>query len=407
MTTWDRRKLATDVVTVVGAAVMVLWDWQIGPGLYGEHARSGALRVAIVAFPVADLVAFLGLCTVLLRGVGHGSLRWSLPLLTGLMAGELTDAYVTYQAVSSTHSSQMWATDVIGLASLALTGVGAIERCRTADDRRGAAAAVRPLRPYTYLPYLALAAGYLLLIVQAVRAGAFPWPGLVAGAAVMTGAVAVRQVMSLRENHLLVVTDSLTGLPNRLLLRERMLRATERADRARQPSAVLLIDLDGFKQVNDTHGHEAGDAVLVAFAGILRAQVRPTDTPARLGGDEFAVLLDGVHEQQDAVDVAERLLAEVGRGPVVTVAGTTLRVGCSIGISLLDPFDPDGVPDPHKQLRQADQAMYVAKKAHAGGWCVWSAELDDAVEHAAHVALPHPRHSGAADLTGPAGRSEP
>ncbi len=396
LTGWARRKLALDVTTMIGGAIMVAWYFLIGPGLFDGRSIGGGARLAVTTFPVCDLIVLVGVSTVALRGVVN-SARRSLWLVIAGVCGTLAgDIGLTCLSVfAPADQIPVWQ-DLLGFTSPVLLAAAAIEQCRSATERRRHPADERPLRPYTVLPYIALTAGYLLLLVVAIRAGAFPWPGLVVGAVVMTTAVAARQVVSLRENHLLAVTDTLTGLPNRLLLRESMIAATERSRRTRQPSGLLLIDLDGFKQINDTHGHEAGDAVLIAFAAVLRHHVRETDTPARLGGDEFAVLLDGLDSVQDAVDVAERLLAELRGGPVVS-GEPALRVGASIGITVTDPQDPGGPADPHKQLRQADQAMYVAKKAGTTGWFLYSAGLADAVEHAVHEV----------ETRGPARRAEP
>ncbi len=381
---WGRRRLATDVATVIGAAIMVLWYFLVGPALFETQvAVSGTLRVGVIGFPVCDLVLLVAVLTVLMRGVDPGARRPVMLLTAGLVIGLASDCYLTYLAALAPDRAFGLSEDLFAMAGLMLFGAATIERCRSAGQRRRAQQNTVASRPSTFLPYLALVGGYVLLFTVAVRHGAYPWPGLVLGAVVMTTAVAGRQVVSLRENHLLATTDSLTGLANRLLLHERMARALARSRRSGAPMALLMIDLDGFKQVNDTYGHEAGDAVLVEFAGILKRHVRSTDTPARLGGDEFAVLLDGITDAQDAVEVAKRLLGEVRSAPGVD-GNPDLRVGASIGIAVGDPRSRAGLVDPHKQVRQADQAMYVAKKAKTTGWCIYTRELDQAVEQAGH-----------------------
>ncbi|WP_433615296.1 diguanylate cyclase domain-containing protein [Dactylosporangium sp. CA-139114] len=145
--------------------------------------------------------------------------------------------------------------------------------------------------------------------------------------------------------------DGLTGLPNRVLLRERLEQA-----RHRPGTALLLIDLDGFKQVNDVHGHAAGDRLLVAVADRLRDQVRGADTPARLGGDEFAVLLDGA---DDPVAVAQRVLAAL-REPVA-FGSVQIVPRASVGVARWHGHD-----DVEAFLHDADQAMYAAKASGKG-----------------------------------------
>jgi diguanylate cyclase (GGDEF)-like protein/PAS domain S-box-containing protein len=150
--------------------------------------------------------------------------------------------------------------------------------------------------------------------------------------------------------------DPLTGLANRALMQDRLEHAL--ADRRVRRHAVVLLDLDDFKAVNDGAGHEAGDAVLTAVARRLSAGVRPADTVARLGGDEFVVLMEDVEGLRDVVTVAERLLLAL-REPVVW-GDERFTVGGSIGVTLTDPTDRRGMDD---LLRDADLAMYVAKSS--------------------------------------------
>jgi diguanylate cyclase (GGDEF)-like protein/PAS domain S-box-containing protein len=148
--------------------------------------------------------------------------------------------------------------------------------------------------------------------------------------------------------------DPLTGLANRALMQDRLEHAL--ADRRARRHAVLLLDLDDFKAVNDGCGHEAGDAVLTAVARRLECSVRPADTVARLGGDEFVVLMEDVEGRRDVVTVAERLLRAL-REPVAW-GDERFRVGGSVGVTLTDAADRRGMDD---LLRDADLAMYVAK----------------------------------------------
>jgi diguanylate cyclase (GGDEF)-like protein len=151
--------------------------------------------------------------------------------------------------------------------------------------------------------------------------------------------------------------DALTGLANRALLREHLARAIERAARG-TPLAVLLIDLDGFKQVNDVHGHAAGDHLLVTVAQRLRDAVRGADTAARLGGDEFAVVLDGMDAAEDTHFVATRLLAAI-QAPVQLPDGP-ITPRASIGVATWHGHDIDAL------MHDADLAMYAAKTAGKG-----------------------------------------
>lgn len=156
--------------------------------------------------------------------------------------------------------------------------------------------------------------------------------------------------------------DALTGLGNRALLRDRMAGALARSRRHGRPVGALLLDLNGFKQVNDVHGHDAGDDLLKVVADRLRACVRTEDTVCRLGGDEFVVIAEDLHSAADAVVIAERIVAALDE--VVPVGRHLVRTPASIGIALshVDVVSPDQL------LRLADAAMYRAKAAGAGGY---------------------------------------
>ena len=165
-----------------------------------------------------------------------------------------------------------------------------------------------------------------------------------------------------RELQHLVRHDSLTGLANRVLLNDRIDHAIARARRGAGGVAVLVIDLDGFKEVNDAYGHAVGDQMLTAIAGRLTSCVRESDTVARLGGDEFVVVLEDLRERDRAVQIAEKLVAEINR-PVDLPPGA-LQVSISIGVACF-PQDADHM---EQLLEQADIAMYLAKAGGRNRW---------------------------------------
>jgi diguanylate cyclase (GGDEF)-like protein len=159
----------------------------------------------------------------------------------------------------------------------------------------------------------------------------------------------------------LAAHDTLTGLPNRLLLFDRLHQAVARAGRTRALLAVLFCDLDGFKAVNDDHGHEVGDRLLAETAVRLRQSVRPADTVARYGGDEFVVLCEELADGDAAQVLAARILGALERPFLVGVDGGPVSVSSSIGIAL-----SAGGSGPEELLRVADAAMYRAKVAGRG-----------------------------------------
>jgi diguanylate cyclase (GGDEF)-like protein len=152
--------------------------------------------------------------------------------------------------------------------------------------------------------------------------------------------------------------DSLTGLPNRRLLTARLKHAIALTERSGGIGAVLFMDLDNFKDVNDAFGHAAGDELLVAVAARLRNQLRQVDMPARVGGDEFVVLLEDLAEPETAATIARSLIARLAE-PFVLACGNDVRIGVSIGISVF-PIDAH---DPESAMRHGDSALYQAKAA--------------------------------------------
>lgn len=150
--------------------------------------------------------------------------------------------------------------------------------------------------------------------------------------------------------------DALTGLPNRTLLEDRLEQALSRAQRTGHAFALMFVDLDKFKSVNDTYGHRVGDELLQTIARRLSGCVRKSDTVARTGGDEFVVLLAEIAAREDAARIGAKLLEELSK-PVI-LGGREIGISCSIGISLYPEDGRDGV----SLLGNADLAMYHAKR---------------------------------------------
>lgn len=158
--------------------------------------------------------------------------------------------------------------------------------------------------------------------------------------------------------------DALTGLPSLRLLQETSSYLLAQAERNRQKIAVMFIDLDGFKTVNDTWGHEAGDGVLIEVAKRLSSCLRESDQTARIGGDEFVVLIGAVDDQENVAHVAEKIIQELSAPIDLETIDTRpqVRIGASIGIS----FYPDHGRDMEALLKAADQSMYRVKRSGKG-----------------------------------------
>ncbi len=185
-----------------------------------------------------------------------------------------------------------------------------------------------------------------------------------------------REVGSDAEGHLrqLAHKDFLTKLYNRFSFDERLEHAVAHADRFEHKVALLLIDLDDFKYVNDTHGHAVGDRLLMALAERLNKLVRKVDTLARLGGDEFAVVLSECHDLKGVTELARRLLAALARP--VEVEGRELRVTGSLGVAVY----PSGGARAKDLLRQADLALYKAKNHGGNSVRFFAREMDREVQ---------------------------
>jgi len=180
----------------------------------------------------------------------------------------------------------------------------------------------------------------------------------------------------LAEAHILhlATRDPLTALPNRATFRDRLDQHLRLATRSKQGLAVLFIDLDRFKPINDTLGHDVGDDTLVFMAERLSACLRSSDTVARLGGDEFAVVLPEVADSVDALQVADKIV--VALSEPVTVRGHALHLGASIGAAIYPAHGESGA----ELLRHADLAMYQAKKSGGGRTCLFAQHLSDRAE---------------------------
>ncbi|MEV6345433.1 GGDEF domain-containing protein [Actinoplanes sp. NPDC051851] len=353
MTRAARIRFGLDMAAVCGGGFIALWFLVLAPAL---HSTLGSPRTITITQPVLNLVIIFVVCAVMMRG-GVTTPRHPLTfLLFGNVALGIGVISVGYVLTRHDVVPSMPAIDILQHAGiLSLTTAALLHRRGVGRDVQVTAAAGH--RRPTILPYLALGLGYGVLMAAALTSQPGLWIGLIAGALVLTGAIAGRQVIALRENHDFVVRDALTGLASRVAVYDRLNRAVERSTRTGRPTAVLLIDLNGFKPVNDRLGHAAGDELLVAFGDVLRASVRSGDTTGRLGGDEFVVILPEVNDTATALQIAESIVAACAAP--FTAAGERVRVGASIGVSITTA---DRLIEGQELLHQADVAMYHIKR---------------------------------------------
>ncbi|HKT00578.1 MAG TPA: GGDEF domain-containing protein [Rugosimonospora sp.] len=343
-----------DVAVVTVSSGMVLWELQIGPSVAAAgHIPDDALAAAI-AYPALDLVLVFGALVVIFRGAAASARRPAALLAAAMLSLVVGDTLLGYQESRAT--TTLSATWQFGcwLSGVFLLAAAAFEQCRQASRHTLRTQAARP-RGASALPYLSIALGYLLLLATAARSGV-RIVGLTVGAIAITAVVIARQVAVLRENHELAVTDPLTGLSNRRHLYDRLSFALTNSARNGQTVAALLLDMNGFKQVNDTLGHESGDRLLVAFGQVLRRNVLGLDAVGRLGGDEFAVIVHNIATPDNAEAVVRRIITDL-QTPVL-IGDTPVQMRASIGIAV----SRSGRLTPDELLHHADLAMYQAKQ---------------------------------------------
>lgn len=175
-------------------------------------------------------------------------------------------------------------------------------------------------------------------------------------------AIALDNAVSLQRAEAQSVTDDLTGLSNSRYLNAALRREAKRASRSGRPLSLLFLDLDGFKQVNDTHGHQAGSRTLAEAAGVIRGCARETDVVARFGGDEFSLILPDT-SRDGAVAVATRIRERLRAACFLVSEGLSIRLTASIGVATL----PDVAASAEEILKAADTAMYKVKASGKDG----------------------------------------
>jgi diguanylate cyclase (GGDEF)-like protein len=338
--------------------------------ILGPLLRAGGLSrwglIVSVSYPLCDVLAV----TVSLLAIArHGADRTTGPLAIGLCAWAIGDSVFTGLAANGVYSSGS-ITDAVYISGYLLfieAAIGDTGRTR----RTNPPSDISRTRPVSNLPFVPAALGIGVGSWQLLS----PNHDLLSGVAVIVvmAVVLARQWLSHRENRLLLEAvlaqqellraaayhDSLTGLANRALFTERLEHALAAQRRDPTPLAVLLLDLDDFKTINDTRGHASGDALLVAVAERLRTHTRAADTVARLGGDEFALIIEG---SPNPAKVASRLLRVLTEP--TTIAGYVTTITASIGIAAIDHKggNRDNL-DGAELLARADIAMYAAKRA--------------------------------------------
>ncbi len=365
----DRMRVVLDGVIVACALLFVSWVTVLGPTL---QTASGSWldRAIALAYPAGDVIVL----TMVLVACGRSDAAGRAAIgLTGLgfACFALADSLFVYTALHANGVSNLsndgW------VAGYLLIALGAYHATLAPPARVSDLARSDVGRTSMHLlPYVPVAVVLGLCVAEALVSD----PLVVGDAEFFIGtvlivALLVRQAFVITENTRLtrslarsnqqlqyqLLHDDLTGLPNRPLLMDRLRVAVARLERSRAMAAVMFVDLDLFKQANDTYGHEAGDQVLIRVGRQLLVSVRTGDTVARLAGDEFVVLCEDVASVEEATGLAERVAAAVTE-PVQIEPGTAVRVQASVGLVLID--DWQAVPE--QVIAEADAAMYRAKR---------------------------------------------
>ncbi|MBL7255712.1 EAL domain-containing protein [Actinoplanes sp. LDG1-01] len=376
----NRWAYIAEIVIVVAAGAMLAWYFVIDHAFVVHTPPMELSR--ILGYVVGDLLVLTATCALLLGGAWPHLAHPTTPMVGGLVLLMITDVAWNATDLHSDTQADVW------LIGLGMVGAGLLLTLSpiAAVTQRGQRVELNRRPAWSQRLVLAsLLTGAVTLIAVTINEDdMFPWGGLVICLLLMVAAVMVHMTVSLRQTRDLVVADPLTGLANRTGLEDAIAIAARRGE----PAALLLIDLDDFKLINDAYGHAAGDTVLTEFGHHLRAVVRAKDTCARIGGDEFAVLLTG----GAAPDVvAQRILGALTAHPV-RLGEDTVLVHASIGLTDARPGDTT-----KELMRRADLAMYAAKRAGAHSWMRHDPSMVD--RRAMDAAL-------ADDLTGAAARGE-
>jgi len=361
----ERVAFWLDSATVLVGGAVVAWCFAVGPGV--EDNIVGTLVSGAV-------ILTSGFAAVKLVLSGNAPMHRAAALPMIMAAGVNSIGFFLEPGATGPMPAYVYA---VRLLPSLLIGMGPrIEEIFVRFDEQSAFGS-RRRKPYSFLPYGSIAVAFTaVLVVTPEGPNARLWGALI-GLGIIFVLVVCRQLAAFHDNSRLIdqldstltdlrehenrlrhqaLFDGLTGLANRTHFHEEVTATLH----APGTTALLVIDLDGFKSVNDTLGHAAGDTLLAGVADKLRASVRPGDLVARLGGDEFAVLLRDCTDA-NAEHTSQRILHLLAEA--IPFDGTEVRANASIGIACAEPGD-----DAESLLRDADLAMYAAKHGGKGTW---------------------------------------
>ncbi len=362
---------------LLSASLFAISWFTVLEGLVDEASPGAFAFWLSLAYPIGDVI----LLAMVLHAVSQ--LRRapaSLWLLSaGLVSMAIADSAFVWLVESGSFSTGGWV-DLAWITAFAVIGIGGWHAHSESELEE---ARVDASRLALLLPYVPFMLG-MAVIAARLWTEQVARPELIVSG-LLIGLVLCRQLLALMDNQVLLgslrsreaelqhlaLHDPLTGLANRTLFADRLRHSLGRTQRTDAGLGVLLVDLDDFKEVNDVHGHAAGDGLLMTVADRLRECVRAEDTVARLGGDEFAILLDRQSEAAD--EVARRVLAALTTP--VQLDGPTVQVSASVGITVTLSSAGDVETRARDALREADIAMYAAKAAGKNRWRAFGPDL--------------------------------
>lgn len=385
----DRLVFSLDGAIVVGSLFILTWATALGSVVDAETPNVPALAVAI-AYPLTDLILVVIVMLLIATARVPRQLRPQLWLLgSGLVAISVSDSIFAY-LVSSGADEMPPLTNAGFIAGPLLIAVAALATAEGWPRARHLRRRVAVDRAHLLLPYALVALTGAVVAGQiALGAKIDAMEATVAGAVLLL--VLLRQVVTLLENAALLERvsaaqaelahrahhDPLTGLANRALFDDQLNEAIQRHRAYGWPFALIVVDLDDFKVVNDTFGHATGDYLLSAVGQRLRGCVRSADTVARLGGDEFAIVIDGESES-----VAQRILAALHQP--FRIYGHIVTLGGSLGV--VAPQRGEGGVTADALVHRADSAMYSGKRQGKGVAVHYRPEVTPDMPQAPHRA---------------------
>ena len=377
----SRTRIVFDVVIAMIGVVTFSWYFVLGPSImYGADSMLG--RLVGTLYPLSTLLLIFCLILLTVRNNQRAMRPVTHLLFLAFAVITITNTIYNFQQLHDLYMTGSlldlgWPLGylLLGLAARVFYLLPQPQAAAQTEDNERTAEQNTPwqiLIPYAWVPTL----GILLFFIWRSGDHSTLVMGVVAGAVVLLSLVLVRQVVAVRELHALYINndalatanmqleiqathDALTGLPNRSFLQKRLEQEAQIAHESNVPAALLLLDLDRFKEVNDTLGHPVGDLLLQKIGHRLQNHLRPTDLIARLGGDEFAIVLPAT-DTDGAIHTARTLIGALDK-PIL-VKGHAFSIGGSIGIALT----PEHGFDVTTLLRCADVAMYVAKRSQSG-----------------------------------------